>query len=125
MEYADKRYLCLRSRSSSVRLTLTSQPFAQNGLLIEGVVPVLAQYVYTAAMDIFRIVRHGHRWRALRGEREVGRYETPEDALHGLREADPALRLPRRLGDWRFIPAAPLGHLSPPSPSALARLASA
>ena len=86
---------------------------------------MLAQYVYTDAEVLFRIVRHGRRWRALLGDREVGRYDTPEDAVHGLREAGPAHRLPRRLGDWRFIPAAPLGHLSPPSPSALARLASA
>lgn len=86
---------------------------------------MLAQYVYTAAEVLFRIVRHGHRWRALQGEREVGRYETPEDAVRGLREAVPAQRIPRRLGDWRFIPAAPLGHLSPPSAAAMARLASA
>lgn len=85
---------------------------------------MIAQYVYTAAEAPFRIVRHGHRWRALCGELEVGRYDTPEDAIRGLREST-AQWVPRRLGDWRFIPDAPLGHLSPPKAAALARLAAA
>lgn len=85
---------------------------------------MIAQYVYTAAEVPFRIVRHGHRWRALQGDREVGRYDSPEDAIRGLRECTPQ-KVPRRLDDWRFIPDAPLGHLSPPKPTALARLAAA
>jgi len=86
---------------------------------------VLAQYVFTSAEGLFRIVHHGHRWRALRGETEVGRFDSPELAVAGLRELYASSRLPRRLGDWRFLPAAPLGHLAPPSAAALARLAAA
>lgn len=84
---------------------------------------MLAQYVFTSAEAPFRIVRHGHRWRALHGDREVGRYENAEDAVRGLREDQPDARLPRRLTDWRFLPDAPLRHLAPPSPATVARLA--
>ncbi|MDF3981990.1 hypothetical protein P3W24_09830 [Luteibacter sp. PPL201] len=85
---------------------------------------MLAQYVYTAAEVPFRIVRHGHRWRALQGPHEIGRYDTPEDAVRGLR--DVSLHwVPRRLSDWRFIPDAALAHLAPPTQAALARLAAA
>jgi hypothetical protein len=86
---------------------------------------VLAQYVFTSSEGLFRIVRHGHRWRALRGDAEVGRFDSPEVAVAGLRELYASSRLPRRLADWRFLPAAPLGHLAPPSAAALARLAAA
>lgn len=84
-----------------------------------------AQYVHAAAEALFRIVRHGHRWRALRDDRELGRFETPDEAVRGLRESLPAARLPKRLTDWRYLPAAALAHLAPPSPSAMARLAAA
>jgi hypothetical protein len=83
---------------------------------------VLAQYVFTSAEAPFRIVRHGHRWRALHGDREIGRYETAEEAVRGLRDDQPDARLPRRLDDWRFLPDAPLGHLGPPSAATRARL---
>ena len=86
---------------------------------------VLAQYVFTSTEGLFRIVRHGHRWRALCGESEVGRFDAPEEAVAGLRDVYAASRLPRRLSDWRFLPAAALGHLAPPSAAALARLAAA
>ncbi|MET0937398.1 MAG: hypothetical protein ABWX83_15500 [Luteibacter sp.] len=86
---------------------------------------MLAQYVFTSAEGLFRIVRHGHRWRALLGDREVGRFESPEVAVSVLREVHAGLRLPRRLSDWRFLPPAALAHLSPPRPAALARLAGA
>jgi hypothetical protein len=86
---------------------------------------VLAQYVFTSVEGPFRIVHHGHRWRALRGDTEVGRYDSPEAAVAGLREMHASARLPRRLPDWRFLPAAALGHLAPPSAAALARLAAA
>lgn len=84
---------------------------------------MLAQYVFTSAEGLIRIVRHGHRWRALLGESEIGRFASPELAVSGLRESHAALRLPRRLSDWRFLPPAALAHLSPPRPAALARLA--
>lgn len=86
---------------------------------------MLAQYVSPAMGTQFRIVSHGHRWRALQADVEVGRYDSPEEAIAALRSADPGARLPRRLSDWRFIPAAALRHLGPPTPSALARLAAA
>ncbi|QWT20689.1 hypothetical protein KPL74_01455 [Bacillus sp. NP157] len=86
---------------------------------------MLAQYVHTSSEALFRIVRHGHRWRALRDNVEIGRFDSAEDAVRDLREASPTLRLPRRLADWRFLPAAALAHLSPPTAAALARLASA
>jgi hypothetical protein len=86
---------------------------------------VLAQYVSTSTEGLFRIVHHGHRWRALRDEVEVGRFESPEVAVASLRETYAGARLPRRVSDWRFLPAAALGHLSPPSAAALARLAAA
>lgn len=86
---------------------------------------MLAQYVFTSARSPFRIVRHGHRWRALRGDIEVGRYDTPEDAIRGLRQTHADERLPRRLSDWRFLPDAALLHLPPPSPAVVARLAAA
>jgi hypothetical protein len=84
---------------------------------------VLAQYVFTSAEAPFRIVRHGHRWRAIHGDREVGRYESAEEAVRGLRADQPEARLPRRLDDWRFLPDARLRHLAPPSAAAMARLA--
>jgi hypothetical protein len=86
---------------------------------------VQAQYVHTAAEALYRIVSHGHRWRVLRGDVELARFDTAEDAVHGLREIHPSARLPRRLTDWRYLPAGALAHLPPPTPSALARLASA
>ncbi len=86
---------------------------------------MLAQYVFTSAEAPFRIVRHGHRWRALHGDREVGRFDNPEDAVRALREDQPEARLPRRLADWRFLPEASLLHVPPPSASVMARLAAA
>jgi hypothetical protein len=83
---------------------------------------VLAQYVYSSPEAPFRIVSHGHRWRALRDDVEVGRYDLPEDALRDLRDRHASARLPRRLCDWRFIPDAPLRHLPPPSAAVMARL---
>ena len=84
-----------------------------------------AQYVHTAAETLYRIVSHGHRWRVLRGDAELGRFDTAEEAVQGLRDTQPAARLPRRLADWRYLPAGALAHLPPPSPAARARLASA
>ncbi|NII54421.1 hypothetical protein [Luteibacter sp. SG786] len=86
---------------------------------------MLAQYVFSATEAPFRIVRHGHRWRALCGDIEIGRYDLPEDAVRDLRDRYPSARVPRRLGDWRFIPDAPLRHLPPPTAAAMARLSAA
>ena len=58
-------------------------------------------------------------------EREFGRFESPEEAALSMRDAYRSARLPRRLSDWRFLPAAALGHLAPPTASAMARLAAA
>lgn len=84
-----------------------------------------AQYVHSSPQALFRIVRHGHRWRALCDGQELGRFDTAEEAVHGLREGQPNAKLPRRLADWRYIPAPALAHLAPPSPATMARLASA
>ncbi|MGA7438909.1 MAG: hypothetical protein WBW32_12365 [Luteibacter sp.] len=84
-----------------------------------------AQYVHAAHEALFRIVRHGHRWRALRGDEELGRFDTAEDAVHGLRDYLPGSRLPRRLADWRYLPAGALAHLAPPTQSTMTRLANA
>lgn len=86
---------------------------------------MLAQYVFTAADAVFRVVRHGHRWRALRDATELGRFDTAEAAVVSLRDACRDARLPRRLTDWRFLPAAALAHLAPPSPAVMARLSAA
>jgi len=86
---------------------------------------MLAQYVFTSANAPFRIVRHGHRWRALFGDVETGRFETPEEAIRDLRQLFPEARLPRRLTDWRYLPDAALLHVPPPSPAVVARLAAA
>ena len=84
-----------------------------------------AQYVHATHDALFRIVRHGHRWRTLRADEELGRFESAEAAVQYLRDNMPGTRLPRRLADWRYLPAGALAHLPPPTPSALARLASA
>ncbi|SEM24670.1 hypothetical protein SAMN02800694_0347 [Luteibacter sp. UNCMF331Sha3.1] len=86
---------------------------------------MLAQYVFTSSNAPFRIVRHGHRWRALFGDVETGRFENPEDAIRDLRQLFPEARLPRRLTDWRYLPDAALLHVPPPSPAVVARLAAA
>ena len=42
---------------------------------------MLAQYVYPSLLGLFRIVRHGRRWRALHESAEVGRFEFPNSVL--------------------------------------------
>jgi hypothetical protein len=86
---------------------------------------VQAQYVHTASEALYRIVSHGHRWRALRDQQEIGRFDTADEAVRSLRDSQPLARLPRRLADWRFLPAAALAHLAPPTAAAMARLATA
>jgi hypothetical protein len=71
---------------------------------------VLAQYVYPSTLGLFRIIRHGRRWRALRERAELGRFENEHSALDALRGEYPRARLPARLERWRFVPQLALIH---------------
>ncbi|MGN6237969.1 hypothetical protein [Dyella sp. KULCS107] len=71
---------------------------------------MLAQYVYPSTLGLFRIIRHGRRWRALREGAELGRFECEQSALHALRDEYPHARLPARLERWRFLPQLALVH---------------
>ena len=71
---------------------------------------MLAQYVFSAKAGLFRIVRHGRRWRSMRDTYETGRHDSAEDALRALREQWPQARLPAALVDWRYIPQLALAH---------------
>lgn len=71
---------------------------------------MLAQYVYPTTLGLFRIIRHGKRWRALRDRAELGRFECEQRALEALREEFPRARLPARLERWRFLPQLALVH---------------
>jgi hypothetical protein len=71
---------------------------------------VLAQYVYPSLLGLFRIIRHGRRWRALCEDTEVGRFDCEESALDALRQNYPHARLPARLERWRFLPQLALVH---------------
>ncbi|WP_266156450.1 hypothetical protein [Dyella silvatica] len=74
---------------------------------------VLAQYVYSAKIGLFRIVQHGHRWRSLLDAEEIDRHDSAESALHALRQQWPQARLPDRLQLWRHLPALALSHSRP------------
>ena len=71
---------------------------------------MLAQYVYPSTLGLFRIIRHGRRWRALREGDELGRFACEQSALHALRDEFPHARLPARLERWRFLPQLALVH---------------
>jgi hypothetical protein len=71
---------------------------------------MLAQYVYPTKAGLFRIVRHGHRWRSLLDMQETGRHDSAEAALRALREQWPQTRLPAALHGWRHIPQLALAH---------------
>lgn len=71
---------------------------------------MLAQYVHPSSIGLFRIVRHGHRWRVLNEKTEIGRYDDKESALASLREQCPQARLPASLERWRFLPQLALVH---------------
>ena len=71
---------------------------------------MLAQYVFSSHPGLFRIVRHGHRWRALLDECEVGRHDAAGAALMVLRKTWPRARLPASLHDWRYLPELALAH---------------
>ena len=64
---------------------------------------MVSQYVFPSSRGLFRIVRHGHRWRSLHETREIARHDSPEAALDALREAWPQARLPRALSQWRYL----------------------
>jgi hypothetical protein len=65
---------------------------------------VLAQYIHPSKTGLLRIVEHGHRWRTLLDECEVGRHETAETALIALRHWWPKARIPASLLQWRYLP---------------------
>ncbi len=65
---------------------------------------MLAQYVIPSKFGLFRIVRHGHRWRTLLEERELGRHTAASAALTFLRDTWPRARLPMTLDRWRYLP---------------------
>jgi hypothetical protein len=65
--------------------------------------PVMSQYVFPSRHGLFRIVRHGHRWRSLIEARELARHDTAEAALDALRQTWPQARLPSFLSGWRYL----------------------
>jgi hypothetical protein len=72
---------------------------------------MMSQYVFPSSRGLFRIVRHGHRWRSLLEARELSRHDTAEAALDALRLAWPQARLPQFLSEWRYLAeAADLPH---------------
>lgn len=72
---------------------------------------MVSQYVFPSSRGLFRIVKHGHRWRALIEVSEVSRHDSAEAALNALRDACPQARLPQKLSSWRYVAeAAELPH---------------
>ncbi|GAB2566177.1 hypothetical protein ISP15_13450 [Dyella jejuensis] len=65
---------------------------------------MVPQYVFPSSRGLFRIVRHGHRWRSLVEANEVARHDSAQQALDALRQAWPRARLPQALGEWRYLP---------------------
>lgn len=68
---------------------------------------MVSQYVFPSSRGLFRIVKHGHRWRSLMEAGEVGRHDSAEAALDALRHAWPQARLPHMLSRWRYVAEAP------------------
>ena len=68
------------------------------------------QYVFLSMYGLFRIAKHGRRWRSLMENKEVARHDSPEAALDVLRQAWPQARLPQALCDWRYVAAASWSH---------------
>jgi hypothetical protein len=71
---------------------------------------MLSQYVFPSKQGLFRVVRHGHRWRGLLDAREIGRYDSIETAIFELRSFFPQARLPEDLRQWRHLPQLALVH---------------
>lgn len=61
------------------------------------------QYVTPSKFGLFRIVRHGRRWRSLLEGRELARHEEAAAALAYLHASCPRARLPARLEGWRYL----------------------
>lgn len=64
----------------------------------------MTQYVHPCKPGLVRIIKHGHRWRSLVDEREVGRHESADMALQTLRARWPQARIPHSLELWRELP---------------------
>jgi hypothetical protein len=65
--------------------------------------PMESQYVFPSSRGLFRIVKHGHRWRSLIEALEVARHDSAVAALEALRIAWPQARLPQALSEWRYV----------------------
>ncbi len=66
-----------------------------------GAIDMLLQYVHLSRYGLLRIVRHGHRWRALLNDSELGRHDTAAAALTAVRHVWPRERIPASLANWR------------------------
>lgn len=64
---------------------------------------MVSQYVFPSSLGMFRIVKHGRRWRSLIEVKELGRHDSPEAALDALRQGWPQARLPHMLSGWRYV----------------------
>ncbi|MBD8897715.1 hypothetical protein [Rhodanobacter sp. DHG33] len=73
-----------------------------------------AQYVAPSKFGLFRIVRHGGRWRSLLEGCELARHDDAAAALAYLQASCPRARLPAALDEWRYLagPPARLEHAS-------------
>lgn len=71
-----------------------------------------AQYVTPSKFGLFRIVRHGRRWRSLLEGCELARHDDAAAALAYLRDSCPHARLPATLERWRRLEA-PATRLAP------------
>lgn len=61
------------------------------------------QYVSPSKFGLFRIVRHGRRWRSLLEDCELARHDDVAAALAYLRASCPRARLPTGLEHWRYL----------------------
>lgn len=66
-----------------------------------------AQFVAPSKFGLFRIVRHGRRWRSLLEDRELARHDDAAAALAYLQVRCPRARLPSALDAWRFLAEPP------------------
>ncbi len=66
-----------------------------------------AQYVAPSKFGLFRIVRHGRRWRSLLEGCELARHDDASAALAYLQASCPRARLPTTLADWRYLAEPP------------------
>lgn len=66
-----------------------------------------AQYVAPSKFGLFRIVRHGRRWRSLLEGCELARHDDVAAALAYLQASCPHARLPPALDGWRYLAGSP------------------